>query len=77
MTKIAKLQDYHDALDICAGDCCMSAVRRAYAELCDTGAADTAAFDVALTVFKWHHPETNLTDAATIVRGWVRQGAEH
>ena len=56
---------------ICVGDCCVGAVRRSYTEMCSAGQPETAAFETALAVFKWHHPEVGADSARTLVRGWV------
>jgi hypothetical protein len=61
--------------DVCAGDCCMSAVKRAYHEMQARGRPDTFAFDAAMAVFNWYHPEVVGMRAENIVANWVREGA--
>ena len=46
-------------------------MRRSYAEMCAAGQPETAAFETALAVFKYHHPEVAPDNARTLVRGWV------
>lgn len=71
MTRSRNLRAEESANNICSGDCCISAVQRSYREMCASGAPETVAFEAALTVFKWHHPEVAAASAATLVRGWV------
>ena len=56
---------------ICAGDCCVGAVRRSYVEMCAAGRPESVAFETALAVFKWHHSEVGIESARALVRGWV------
>lgn len=71
MTRTRTLRAEEKANKICAGDCCIGAVQRSYSEMCASGAPESIAFDAALTVFRWHHPEVPATDAVTLVRGWI------
>ncbi len=59
------------------GDCCRPAVVRAYREMRDRGQPDRFAFDAAMTVYRWHHPETPAPAADAIVSGWVQDGPLH
>ena len=65
------LQARERANNICAGDCCIGAVRRSYEEMCASGAPESVAFEAACAVFRWHHPEVVAEDALMLVRGWV------
>lgn len=71
MTRARNLRAEESANNICTGDCCIGAVQRSYSEMCASGAPEPVAFDAALTVFKWHHPEVAAANATTLVRGWV------
>jgi hypothetical protein len=62
---------------ICEGDCCSIAVKRAYSEMRGSGAADAAAYDAALAVFGWYHPEVANQQAHSIVSQWIRSGQLH
>ncbi len=75
--RIQNLRNTETANNICSGDCCISAVRRAYAGMLDLGQPETAAYDAALTVFVWHHPEISGPAAETLVRGWVLEHSSH
>lgn len=76
-SKIRNLQSCETANNICRGDCCVAAVQRAYQELLASGQAEILAFDAAMTVFNWHHPEISGDDASVLVRGWVQAGTPH
>ena len=54
-----------------SGDCCRSAVTRAYHDLRSRGVPDTHCLDAALAVYQWHHPESQPISAAAIVGSWV------
>ncbi|WP_328702834.1 hypothetical protein [Arenibaculum pallidiluteum] len=58
-------------------DCCRPAVQRAYAELRDRGQPERYAFEAALTVYHYYHPETPSAEAQTIVSEWVWDGPRH
>lgn len=79
MGRTRTLRAEESASNICSGDCCIGAVQRSYREMCLAGAPEVVAFDAALTVFKWHHPEVRPDQAQTLVRGWVEEplGALH
>lgn len=59
------------------GRSCMSAVRRAYHELRNKGQPDRFAFEAAVTVYRWHHPEVPAPTADQIVAAWVWNGVSH
>jgi hypothetical protein len=59
------------------GDCCRPAVRRTYRELCDRGQPERFAFEAAVTVYLWHHPEVVGTQAHDIVSRWLWNGVSH
>lgn len=75
--RIENLQRTEDANNICSGDCCIGAVRRAYADMLKLGQPECTAYDAALIVFKWHHPEITAQAAGTLVRGWVLEESSH
>lgn len=58
-------------------DCCRSAVVRAFRELRGHDRPMPHAFQVALTVYRWHHPEVSLGRAEEIVSAWVMDGTQH
>jgi len=58
-------------------DRCREAVIRAFRELSARGQPDSFAFDAALAVFHWHHPEVSDEAAGTIVASWLRCGPAH
>ena len=65
-----------DSVDECA-DRCRRAVRRAYRELCARGEPDRFAFEAALAVYHWHHPEVAAARAHDIVSTWLSNGVRH
>ena len=75
--RIINLRQTETAHNICSGDCCIGAVRRAYAGLLAVGQAETTAYSAAIKVFRWHHPEVSPQSAATLVRGWVLEESSH
>lgn len=58
-------------------DCCRPAVMRAYSELREVGQPDRYAFEAALTVYRFYHPETPPDQAELVVSGWVCGAARH
>ncbi|OYQ35208.1 hypothetical protein CHU95_08215 [Niveispirillum lacus] len=60
-----------------SGDCCRSAVTRAYRDLRSRGVPDAYCLDAALAVYQWHHPEAEGDTAAAIVGSWVTTGTLH
>lgn len=59
------------------GDCCRTAVTRAYREMRACGVPDPHCLDAALAVYQWHHPEAQAASAAAIVGSWVLGQALH
>lgn len=53
------------------GDCCRSAVTRAYRELRSRGVPDAHCLDVAVAVYQWHHPDVTSDSAADVVGSWM------
>ncbi|MFC7334030.1 hypothetical protein [Rhodocista pekingensis] len=53
------------------GSCCRSAVVRAFREMRASGQPDRYCLEAAVTVYRWHHPETPEPQATTIVSTWV------
>lgn len=62
---------------VCEGDCCQSAVVRAYREMQKKGEPNQFALDAALAVFSWYHPDVHPARAQEIVACWVHEGAVH
>ncbi len=61
-----------------AGSCrCRAAVTRAYRTLCASGEAESVAFEAAMRVYTFHHPETAPGAAAGLVERWVACGTVH
>lgn len=60
-----------------SGDCCRSAVTRAYREMRSRGVPDAHCLDAALAVYQWHHPESESVSAAAIVGSWVTGASLH
>lgn len=52
-------------------DLCRAAATRAYRELRRKGIMDMEAFDVAVRVFKHHHPEADPGEARFAVADWL------
>lgn len=50
---------------------CQAATTRAYRELRRKGVLDMEAFDVAVRVFRHHHPDTAPRDARFTVADWL------
>ncbi len=59
------------------GDCCRTAVTRAYREMRACGVPDPHCLDAAVAVYQWHHPEAEAVAAAAIVGSWVSRAALH
>ncbi|NDG05043.1 MAG: hypothetical protein EB121_06825 [Alphaproteobacteria bacterium] len=64
------------AEDVCEGDCCASAVKRAYAEMLKDQ-PEIFAYAAALRVFEWYHPDVGRQKADIIVSHWVRPTQTH
>lgn len=60
-----------------SGDCCRSAVTRAYREMRSRGVPDAHCLDVAMAVYQWHHPEAEAVSAGAIVGSWVMGSTLH
>lgn len=59
------------------GDCCRSAVTRAYREMQSRGVPEPHCLEAALAVYQWHHPEMGTPLAADIVGSWVSTALRH
>jgi hypothetical protein len=59
------------------GTFCKQASLRAYRELRATGKAELAAFDAAVAVYRFHHPETPRRDSNYIVADWIVERDVH
>ena len=53
---------------------CKHAALRAYRELRACGRTEKAAFDAAVAVYLYHHPETAPIASGHIVAGWLDEG---
>ena len=56
---------------------CRDAVKRCYAGLCGCGQPERYALEAAVTVFRYHHPESCPMMAETIVSHWVASPVRH
>jgi hypothetical protein len=52
-------------------------VRRAYDGLKASGQPERYAFEAALAVYRWHHPEVSPGEAERTVSAWVWSGVAH
>ena len=50
---------------------CRTATTRAYSEMIASGARDPHAFNAAVRVFQFHHPDARARDAQYIVADWL------
>ena len=58
-----------------ASDCkCYSAVMRAYQTMSNDNIPETVAQEVALRVYRHHHPEDSPDNAALTVQSWISAG---
>jgi hypothetical protein len=57
------------------GGACREAATRAYAALRASGIIDPRAFEAAVTVFRYHHPEAQPLHARHIVAEWLAPDA--
>lgn len=60
-----------------AGGCpngCRQAVLRCYNSMLGSGVPETHAFQAALDVYRWHHPEVGGERALATVSGWLIGG---
>ena len=60
--------------DVAASCACHEAVIRAYGELKKKNVPNVAAFDSAVKVFRYHHPEIAPLDAKYTVAEWIGEG---
>lgn len=56
---------------------CQVAVTRAYGEMLSCGVGERVATDVAVRVYRHHHPGASTTLARDVVETWVFQGRVH
>ena len=56
---------------------CQDAVRRCYAGLCNCGQPERYALEAAVTVFRYHNPDSTPFLAETIVSQWVAGPVRH
>lgn len=50
---------------------CKLAVLNGYAGMRKSGAAESEAFDAALRIYRFHHPEDSREDSCLTVERWV------
>ena len=51
--------------------CCRTAVERAFDEMRERGVPDLHAFEAALFLYRFHHPDIPAHDARTEVSWWT------
>ncbi len=56
---------------------CRMAVDRAYNGMLASGAPSQVALDVAIRVYRYHHPEFTMAEAQSTVEVWVFSGRTH
>ena len=56
---------------------CRDIVRRAHAGMMHKGADEASAVEVAIRVFRYHHPETSFTESRELVEHWVQDRHLH
>jgi hypothetical protein len=56
---------------------CRDAVQRCYAGLCRCGQPERYALEAAVTVFRYHHPDSCPMMAECIVSHWVAGAVRH
>ncbi len=54
---------------------CREAATRAYSALRESGVVDPRAFEAAVTVYRYHHPDTQPHDARYVVAEWLAPDA--
>ena len=54
-------------------DRCRTAATRAYRELRQRGVPDRPAFEAAVTLYRYHHPETARGEAKWLVAEWITE----
>ncbi len=63
-------------VELCAeGSACREAATRAYSALRASGIIDPRAFEAAVTVYRYQHPETQPRHARHIVAEWLAPDA--
>jgi hypothetical protein len=63
-------------VELCGeGSACRQAAVRAYEALRASGVIDPHAFDAAVTVFRYHHPDALPLQARHIVAEWIAPDA--
>jgi len=60
--------------DVTINCACREAVVRAYGELKEKKVPNIAAFDSAVRIFRYHHPEIPALDARFTVADWIGEG---
>ncbi|CAO3412938.1 hypothetical protein [Azospirillum doebereinerae] len=56
---------------------CRDAVQRCYSGLCRCGQPERYALEAAVTVYRYHHPESSPVQAETIVSHWLAGPVRH
>jgi hypothetical protein len=56
---------------------CRDAVERCYTGLCRRGQPERYALEAAVTVYRYHHPESSPAQAEIIVSHWVAGPLRH
>ena len=55
---------------------CRQAALRAYFGLRARGRGESAAFDAAVAVYRFYHPETPAVDSIDLVDGWIEESSQ-
>jgi hypothetical protein len=58
-------------------DCCRPAVLRTWQQMNQCGQPDRYCLEAAMTVYRWHHPESSESQAAEQVTAWIGPGMLH
>jgi len=66
--------DWESGEDPCR---CRDAVTRAYRTLCEAGQAESRAYEAAVRIYRFHHPEAAPGAAAGVVERWIDAGTVH
>jgi hypothetical protein len=53
---------------------CQMAVTNAYRQLRERGVSDFNAFDTAAVIYRYHHPDTTVTQARSQIAEWLDRG---
>lgn len=56
---------------------CKAAVQRCYSGLCGCGKPERYALEAAVTVYRYHNPQTTSVQAEAIVSHWVAGPLRH